>query len=170
MQDLHERWPHRWVTPKARSTSSPLHGLGIVAVGRIGKGEAVLGGVIVPASEIAEYWDRMGHMGIQISDGFFIVPTSREELEERGVINHSCDPNIGFAENNVFVAIRDIEADEELTFDYAFNETLMHPFTCKCGSAQCRKTITAEDWKLPRLQDRYRDYFSPYLRRKIRNL
>jgi len=34
-------------------------------------------------------------------------------------INHSCEPNVGFAGNVVLVAMRDIEAGEELTTDYA---------------------------------------------------
>jgi len=34
-------------------------------------------------------------------------------------INHSCEPNVGFAGNTVLVAMRDISPGEELTSDYA---------------------------------------------------
>ena len=34
-------------------------------------------------------------------------------------INHSCEPNVGFAGNTVLVAMRDISPGEELTTDYA---------------------------------------------------
>jgi hypothetical protein len=34
-------------------------------------------------------------------------------------INHSCDPNVGFAGDIVLVAMRDIRQGEELTADYA---------------------------------------------------
>jgi uncharacterized protein len=34
-------------------------------------------------------------------------------------INHSCEPNVGFAGNIVIVAMREVIAGEELTTDYA---------------------------------------------------
>jgi hypothetical protein len=61
--------------------------LGTRAKEDIKKGENVLffGGVIIHKSQIEEYWKIMGHVGAQIDDDFFIVPTSREELKARGV-------------------------------------------------------------------------------------
>jgi len=134
------------------------------------KGEKVgiLGGIIVPKVEIEEYWKIMGRVGIQINDDFFITPTTREELEEKGVFNHSCDSNIGFSDSITFVATRDIVQGEELVFDYTFNETYHHGFDCNCGSANCRKRIIADDRKLKAIQDKYKNYFSLYLREKIR--
>ncbi len=169
MKDLHERWPHRWVNPKAKSGRSPLHELGVFAKEDIKKGEmiCIFGGVIVPSSEIKDYWSKMSHVGIQIHEKFFMVPTDREELELTGVFNHSCDPNIGFLEDIQFVAIKDIKAGEELVFDYAFSESLMESFECKCNSNKCRKQITSNDWKIPEVQSKYKKYFSPYLRKKI---
>ncbi len=169
MEDIHNKWPHRWVNSKAASENSKLHGLGVFAKEEIKKGEliCILGGVIVPSSEIKEYWGKMSHVGIQIHEDFFMVPTTREELEQNGVFNHSCEPNIGFLEDIQFVAIKDIQPGEELVFDYAFSETLMDPFECKCESDKCRKTITSNDWKIKEIQTKYKKYFSPYLRRKI---
>ncbi|MEY8013773.1 SET domain-containing protein-lysine N-methyltransferase [Mycobacterium servetii] len=34
-------------------------------------------------------------------------------------INHSCEPNVGFAGNIVLVAMREVTAGEQLTTDYA---------------------------------------------------
>ncbi|MBU6323182.1 MAG: SET domain-containing protein-lysine N-methyltransferase [Patescibacteria group bacterium] len=169
MNDLHARWSHRWLSPKAEARKSAIHGTGVFAVESIKQGETVgvLGGVVVPVSDIREYWKIMGHVGIQIDDGFFIVPTTRDELESKGVFNHSCDPNIGYSNSITFVAMRDIGAGEELVFDYAFNETYHNPMECHCGTAHCRKMFTGNDWKLKELQDRYGAYFSPYLRSKI---
>lgn len=168
--DLHKKWPHRWLSLKAEAKLSLINGTGVFAREKISKGEkiGVLGGVIVPKAEIEEYWKVMGHVGIQINDDFFITPTTREELEEKGVFNHSCDPNIGFNDSITFIAIRDIVQGEELVFDYAFNETYHHGFECNCGSANCRKHITAEDWKLKVVQYKYKNYFSPYLKRKVK--
>ncbi|MEW5955878.1 MAG: SET domain-containing protein-lysine N-methyltransferase [Candidatus Micrarchaeota archaeon] len=170
MEDLHLRWQHRWITPNARAQNSAVHGLGTVATKPISKGEAVsvLGGIIVPSSSIGEYRKKMGHVGIQVDDDFFICPSTRSELEETGVFNHSCEPNIGYANTLKFIAIRDIRAGEELVFDYAFGEISFEPFECNCGSAKCRKIIKPDDWKNPRIQSEYGEYFSPYQKARIK--
>jgi SET domain-containing protein len=169
--DLHKRWEHRWLTTKAKSFSSPQHGLGIIATEDINIGEDILvyGGIIISKSEIEEYWKIMGHVGTQIDDNFFIVPTSREELEARGTINHSCEPSIGFKNQIQLHAIKDIKSGEELFLDYAFCESLYpNTFECNCGSQVCRKVITKDDWKIKELQEKYVNSFSPYLRDKFR--
>jgi hypothetical protein len=38
---------------------------------------------------------------------------------------------------------------------------------CKCGSPNCRGTVTGKDWQRPELQKRYAGYFSAYLAAKI---
>jgi len=66
-------------------------------------------------------------------------------------INHSCDPNAGLETGvsdtgNVWgriVALRDIAAGEEISYDYAFPAHLAEP--CRCGSPQCRGLIIDED-------------------------
>ena len=143
--------------------------MGVVAVENISKGEivAVLGGVIVPLSEINRYREKLGHRGIQIDDNFFICPTSIEERKETGIFNHSCEPNMGYKNPITFIAIRYIKAGEELTFEYAFSESYFEPFKCKCGSINCRKIIKPNDWKIKEIQDKYGEYFSPYLKKKI---
>lgn len=167
--DLHNKWSHRWLNSKAEARQSNIEGLGVFAREDISKGEylAVLGGVIVPKAEIEEYWRTVGHVGIQVNDNFFIVPTTRQELEVKGVFNHSCEPNIGFNDSITFIAIRDIKAGEELVFDYAFNETYHHGFDCNCQIKNCRKHITADDWKLEEIKNKYGQYYSPYLKSRI---
>jgi len=168
-KDLHTRWPHRWISPRAEAYQSPIHGTGVRAVHDIKPDEILLayGGVIIPKSEIEEYWGVMDHVGIQISDGFFIVPTERAELEHQGIVNHSCDPNAGFASSFELVAMRHIKKGEEVTFDYAFCESVMESFVCTCGSVQCRKRITKDDWTIATLQEKYGRFFSPYLQKKL---
>jgi len=168
MKDIHTLWAHRWLNPKAKSTKSSLQGLGVIAIKNISKGEtiALLGGVVVPTSEIYDYQKIMGDVGIQIDDDFFIVPTERKELEEKGVFNHSCQPNSGFDGSIKLIAIKDIKEGEEICFDYAFSESFMEKFECNCGSSRCRKVITQDDWKIKELKEKYADYFSPYLKNK----
>ena len=80
--------------------------------------------------------------------------------------NHSCDPNIGVQGQIIFVAIRDIQAGEELTHDWAMTDDATSESECNCGSPHCRKIITGQDWK--DLQEKYGDYMSWYLREKIK--
>ncbi|MBT4376833.1 SET domain-containing protein-lysine N-methyltransferase [archaeon] len=169
MEDLHEQWPHRWVTSKAKAIHSKIHGIGVEAKEDIKKGEniVVFGGIVIPTTEIREYWNKVGHIGIQISDDFFIVPSTREEIDRGGVFNHSCSPNCGFNNTFTLIAILDIDAGEELTFDYAFCETTNDEFECKCDSDNCRKIIKESDWEIKNIQEKFGRYFSPYLKSKF---
>jgi hypothetical protein len=112
MQDLHQKWPHRWVNSKAEARLSKIAGTGVFAKEKIFRGETcgVLGGVIVHRDSIQEYRAMMSQVGIQIDWDFF---------------------------------------------------------ECKCGSSDCRKQITSDDWKKKEIQQKYLEYFSPYLRDKI---
>ena len=84
-------------------------------------------------------------------------------------LNHSCAPNCGIHVNETgghdFVAIKNIEKGEELALDYAMrNYKIEHfPAQCKCGSSQCRGTITG--WKdLPdHKKEEYRPWTADYL-------
>ena len=167
--DFHNIFKHRWINPKAKSFNSNIDGLGVEATDDIREGEivGVLGGIIVPKSEIEKIWKEIGHVGIQMDENFFICPTSREELEDTGVFNHACEPNAGFKSSIVLVAIRDIKSGEEIVFDYAFNETYFEPFKCNCKMYNCRKIIKPTDWQIKEIQEKYSEYFSPYLKNKI---
>ena len=64
-------------------------------------------------------------------------------------INHSCDPNCetdGEGDEIWIVAIRDIEAGEELTYDYClWDGAEDDPSTCSCGAKNCRGTMYTEE-------------------------
>jgi hypothetical protein len=82
-------------------------------------------------------------------------------------LNHSCEPNVGFRGNIVLVAMRDIEAREELTTDYALFDDYEGSMECNCGRSLCRRHIDGRDWQRPDLQERCSGYFSWYLERRI---
>jgi uncharacterized protein len=105
---------------------------------------------------------------LQIEEDLYIKPIREEEAH---YVNHSCEPNAGMAGQISVIALRDIEAGEEICFDYAMCDGSPYDeFTCLCGSAQCRKTISGNDWQRPELWERYKGYFSPYLQRRIDKL
>jgi uncharacterized protein len=113
-----------WISPKAeKGIISGIAGRGLFATERIGADEivAVKGGHIVTTWQLRKLPDPLPNSEIQIADDLHLVAVSPEEYEPVMLfINHSCEPNVGFAGNIVLVAIRDIAAGEELTIDYAF--------------------------------------------------
>ena len=166
MEDLHDRWSHRWITHKKESRKSPIHGLGTFTTEDIAKGKiiAVYGGIIVPKIDIEEYRKEIGGMrGIQISDDFFICPTE----PEGGLFNHSCEPNLGYINTIQVVAMEDIPSGNELVFDYGMSETNFEPYTCTCRSEKCRKIIRPTDWQNKDLQKRHGNYYATYLKNKL---
>jgi hypothetical protein len=82
--------------------------------------------------------------------------------------NHSCDPNPLHVGPYTLAARRDVAAGEELTIDYATHTTNPRMrFDCDCGSSQCRGTVTGEDWRNERLQERYGQHWVPAVLHKI---
>src|SRR2546426_7192893 len=59
------------------------------------------------------------------------------------------------------------DTPEELTHDWATTDDDTYEMVCHCGSPQCRKIITGQDWRRPDLQATYREYMSWYLQEKI---
>jgi len=66
-------------------------------------------------------------------------------------INHSCDPNceVENIEGHIWIiAIKNIKKNEEITFNYGFDEKDYEDFPCRCGSKNCIGYILAkEHWK-----------------------
>ena len=63
-------------------------------------------------------------------------------------INHSCDPNCESINDKgrIFVvAIRDIAAGEELTYEYNLFDSDDGEQDCYCGAEKCRGTMLSED-------------------------
>jgi SET domain-containing protein len=161
-----------YISPKARKGEpSGIAGRGLVAVAPIAKDEvvAIKGGHIVDTDTLHALSDELQNSEIQIADGLHLVALSEDEYEPVMLfINHSCDPNVGFAGNVVLVAMRDVTAGEELTTDYALFDSSDEVMECRCGAPQCRKIIRGQDWQLPELHARYSGYFSRYLENRIR--
>ena len=160
-----------YISPKAEKGSpSSIAGRGVVAVAPIAAGEvvAVKGGHIVTATELDALPSQLQNSEIQVAEGLYLAALAEEEYEPVMLfLNHSCDPNVGFAGNVVLVAMRDVEKGEELTTDYALFDTPDAEMECRCGTSACRGTIRGSDWELPDLQSRYAGYFSTYVQRRI---
>ena len=153
---------------KVEIRTNSLNGKGIFAKENIKKGEIVFikGGHILTRDEI--FSSEVINSYFPISDEYFLGATNKDEEEQIKLFqNHSCNPNVGLHGEITFIAMRDIEKDEELTVDYAFIDNVDYSFECTCGSNNYRKTITGFDWKIKELQDKYYEYFAQYLKDKI---
>lgn len=156
-----------WISPNVRKGEpSGIAGRGLFAVAPIRAGEvvAVKGGHLVDSDTLFALPERLQNSEIQIAEGLHLVALTDDEYEPVMLfINHSCEPNVGFAGNVVLAAMRDVEPGEELTTDYALFDTVGTTMACSCGTPSCRGTITGDDWSDPALRARYAGWFSRYL-------
>lgn len=147
---------------------------GVFAKKLIKAGEklAIFGGHIMRIDEEPIFSESCQDLAVQIDEQFVIGSKYEDEIEDTDFFNHSCNPNSGFKGQIFLVAMKDIEANEEVTFDYAMvlhevEEMKMYEISCHCGSTNCRGKVTDNDWKMPELQKKYDGYFSWFLQKKI---
>lgn len=136
---------------------SPVHGRGVFALRPIAAGERII-----------EYrgeritWDdatrRAAERGGPINHTFYfsladgnVIDGGRRGNDARW-INHACEPNCEAYEDDgrVYIhALRDIDAGEELNYNYALiyderhTPALKRLFACRCGTPACTGTMLA---------------------------
>ena len=159
-----------WLSPKLVRRENPdKAGYGIYAAEPVAAGEVLVvwGGRVASEAVLAAMSEPERWHTLQVEAGLFLIPAG--PVDDAELINHSCAPNAGLSGQITLVALRDIEVGEEVCYDYAMTDAspLTMNFACACGEPGCRGRITAEDWRRPDLQRRYRGYFSPYLQRRI---
>ena len=161
-----------YFSPKTEKRKSLINGRGLFAKQAIKMGEIVVvkGGYILSRAQRDQIGKKLGPSEIQITEELFIGPTTKREREGGMMhLNHSCEPNLGLQGQVVYVALRDIEIDEELTFDYAMSDDEFYEMKCRCGAPTCRGTITGLDWRKPEIQKKYDGHFSWFIQRQIDN-
>jgi SET domain-containing protein len=142
--------------PPFETRRSPIHGTGVFATRRIRKGARVVeyvGERVSHAEADRRYEDKDAN-----DSHTFLFIVDRRTVIDAGVggnaarfVNHSCAPNCETViERRVFIyALRDIDPDEELTYDYLIQREPDDPpdveqvFRCRCGAANCRGTMLA---------------------------
>jgi hypothetical protein len=174
-----EKSTHRssfcYLSEKVTFGDVPPRGMGLTANDFIAKGELVLilGGTIVSQEDIVT---QDHHFSIQVEEEHFISPVDKDYPFR---INHSCNPTLGVRGQISYIALRDISPGEEINYDYAMTDgvafemedgSIYDEFSCQCGSANCRGSVSGEDWKRPELWERYEGHFSLYLQRRIDRL
>ena len=163
-----------YASPKVENRSSKMAGRGLFAKEKIDKGEIIIDftnglGQFVDGTKADDLFSRGQDHMIQVDDDLFFAAVEEGDFEDADYLNHSCEPNCGIKDKLKIVAMRNIHLGEELTVDYAMMESSEYNFVCNCGSRDCRKVITGNDWKIKGLQEKYKGYFSDYLAKKIYN-
>lgn len=146
--------------PKLEVKTSPLGGNGVFAKERIEAGELIAewDGEFYPLDHPGWTEDLLNHV-IQFERARF-----RDSQGLARCINHSCDPNCGIKDLFKLVAMRPIEPDEELTWDYEMTEdSEWWRMRCRCGTPGCRKLIGAYRNMPAEVRARYRGYISEWL-------
>lgn len=151
------RLAHGKRLPLLEVRRSGIHGTGVFALRRIGKGTRIIeytGDRVSHREADERYADRPledNHTFLFIVDRRTVIDAGVGGNEAR-FINHSCGPNCETAieDRRVFIyALRDIVAGEELHYDYQIQREAEDPpnieeiFGCRCGTKGCRGTMLA---------------------------
>ena len=123
--------------------SSAIHAAGCYTNRRIAKGTRIVEytGTRMPKDVADQLYETKDYTylfgledGVNVIDGHGIA----------AFINHSCDPNCETEEDKQhrvwILALRDIAAEEELTYDYNLYDG-EGDAPCSCGSKHCRGTM-----------------------------
>jgi uncharacterized protein len=128
---------HLYATPRYRIARCRF-GLGVFAARDIMPGEVILD-IDGPHIDFAETIRRGPRecMAIQIGPDIYI------DTQPAAVwVNHSCEPNSGIKGDRRLTALRSIQRDEEICFDYSTTmEEASFTMACRCGSAVCRGVV-----------------------------
>ncbi len=130
-----------------RFVAAPEIGLGVRATRRIPRGTIVwtldCWDVVLTPAALADL--SPAHRGLAARFGYYDVHGRCVVCWDDGrYVNHGCDPTVRGVGSEIQIAVRDIEAGEEITCDYA--ECNVEPLlTCRCTAATCRGRVSGRD-------------------------
>jgi uncharacterized protein len=128
--------------------SSPLHGAGVYTSAPIKSGQRVLeytGPRLTKKETEGMYAESEVTYLFGLEDGKTVI----DGFGTAAFVNHSCDPNCETDQikGRVWIiALRDIQAGEELTYDYnLYDADPGEEAPCYCGSKNCRGTMFCKE-------------------------
>jgi SET domain-containing protein len=146
--------------PPLEVRSAGAKGRGVFALEPIRRGQRIvaLGGRLLSTAALT---DDM--LALQIGPDTWLC-SDGSLLDD--LVNHSCEANAGFPDGEpVLHALRDIEAGEEICWDYS--TSIAEPgwtLICCCGSARCRGIVRSWPELSADERDRLRRQALRYLR------
>jgi SET domain-containing protein len=140
--------------------STEKKGVGVFAKRSLKKGELIVRG------------KKIKKLNEQTDYSFQVDLNTHVQLNTPArLINHSCDPNLGMKNNSFggydFIALRNIESGEEITWDYAMTELVSIAIKeyCQCKTNKCRGIIGGFLCLTPEIKARYGRFIADYLKR-----
>lgn len=141
---------HEAKQKKYKVKGNSINGYGIIAQKPLRKGEVIFqieetAQRIVTKRYVEKNWtaeqlEVFRQYAYPISDEVYILWDHKPQ--NWAPQNHCCDPNTVYDGLNL-IALRDIDADEELTLDYAdLLDDNIQSFVCTCSSPNCRKIVS----------------------------
>ncbi|HEY6474100.1 MAG TPA: SET domain-containing protein-lysine N-methyltransferase [Acidimicrobiales bacterium] len=158
-----------WLHETALVGESPISGRGLFTNAPLEAGVVVirLGGRLMSTSELDELLrasERYIDTLTVFDDVHLVLPF--DTPVHYG--NHSCDPALWHVGPYEIATRRRVEADEELTIDYATHtDAAGFSMPCRCGADGCRGVVTGQDWRRADLQARYAGHWVPALAARI---
>ncbi len=145
-----------WLTEPIYVAPSAIDKVGIFSSQPLRSGDTIFQviGQYIRNGYSAEF-AQMGPNWIGISKELWLDPDTANPMN---FMNHSCEPNSIVTEGLKVIALRDIQAGEEIVMDYSTTE--IDPFwqmPCHCNKPSCRKVIQAFQF----LPDHLRQLYQP---------
>jgi SET domain-containing protein len=143
------------ITPQAVETTdnvlvrqSVIHGTGAFARRDLAKGSQVIEyiGEKISKAESARRIDSDNEFIFTLDDEFDL--DGKVDWNPARFINHSCDPNCEAEIDGHrvwIIALRDLKAGEELSFNYGYDLVDYHEHPCRCGANECVGFMVAEE-------------------------
>ena len=129
---------------------SPVHGLGAFAMRPLEAGERIVEytGERITKTE-SQIRCAAGNHFIFSFDDEWDLDGDQPDNPAR-FVNHSCEPNCEAIQRDDriwLIALRDIRAGEELSFDYGYDLENYHDHPCHCGVPGCCGYVVAEQFR-----------------------
>ena len=134
---------------KVSFKASPIHGLGVFARTRLSKGTRVIEytGERIDKRESNRRCALGNECIFYLNEQFNL--DGNAEWNPARFVNHSCSPNCDaeWTEGGIWIiAGRDVDACEEITFNYGYDLQDIRDHPCHCVSLNCVGWIVAEEF------------------------
>ena len=120
---------------------------------------------ILTLEEVLELPLEIRMPAYRYKDGFII------ETDGSDLMNHSCSPNTWWNDDDTLIALKDIEAGTEITYDYVTSQAGINyrsSWICRCQSPDCRRVLKEEDLLLPEIQQSYGEHLPSWAKTYIK--
>ena len=141
-----------WVNRSVEVRESGMEGRGVYAIRGIKEGEVIglFGGIIIPEDKLEETIRTVPEAklcvdhAMYVYPGFIMLHDYENGCDPLCFVNHSCEPSAKVVNGIVLMALRDISAGEEISWNYKETDDVgnwSYEFQCRCGTPSCKGSV-----------------------------